>query len=74
MAAEHQISFLVVAGGRGSRAGEGLPKQYRALGGMSVLARTLAALNAAAPGFAVDVLVHDACFVRGAGLRQAVCM
>lgn len=32
---------LVVAAGRGSRAGTGLPKQYRALAGLPVLARTL---------------------------------
>ena len=32
---------LVVAAGRGSRAGTGLPKQYRVLAGRSVLARTL---------------------------------
>ena len=31
---------LIVAGGRGSRAGEGFPKQYRPLGGMPVLRRT----------------------------------
>ena len=34
---------LVVAAGRGSRAGQGLPKQYRTIGGRPVLARTLAA-------------------------------
>ena len=32
---------LVVAAGRGSRAGVGLPKQYRMLGGLPVLTRTL---------------------------------
>ena len=32
---------LVVAAGRGSRAGTGLPKQYRALAGRPVIARTL---------------------------------
>ena len=35
------VYAIVVAAGRGSRAGEGLPKQYRILGGTSVLARTL---------------------------------
>jgi 2-C-methyl-D-erythritol 4-phosphate cytidylyltransferase/2-C-methyl-D-erythritol 2,4-cyclodiphosphate synthase len=34
---------IVVAAGRGSRAGEGLPKQYRTLAGTTVLARTLRA-------------------------------
>jgi 2-C-methyl-D-erythritol 4-phosphate cytidylyltransferase/2-C-methyl-D-erythritol 2,4-cyclodiphosphate synthase len=32
---------IVVAAGRGSRAGEGLPKQYRTLAGRTVLGRTL---------------------------------
>ncbi|MBB3019994.1 2-C-methyl-D-erythritol 4-phosphate cytidylyltransferase/2-C-methyl-D-erythritol 2,4-cyclodiphosphate synthase [Microvirga lupini] len=36
------VAALIVAAGRGSRAGEGLPKQYRDLQGRSVLARTLA--------------------------------
>ena len=34
---------LIVAGGRGVRAGEGLPKQYRALGGEPVIRRTIRA-------------------------------
>lgn len=38
------VVAIVVAAGRGSRAGEGLPKQYRAIGGASVLTRTLRAL------------------------------
>lgn len=33
---------MIVAAGRGSRAGEGLPKQYRPLGGRTVLGRTVA--------------------------------
>ncbi|QCK87479.1 bifunctional 2-C-methyl-D-erythritol 4-phosphate cytidylyltransferase/2-C-methyl-D-erythritol 2,4-cyclodiphosphate synthase [Phreatobacter aquaticus] len=36
-----QIAALVVAAGRGSRAGDGLPKQYRVLGGRPVLAHVL---------------------------------
>jgi 2-C-methyl-D-erythritol 4-phosphate cytidylyltransferase/2-C-methyl-D-erythritol 2,4-cyclodiphosphate synthase len=36
-----RITALIVAAGRGSRAGEGLPKQYRTIGGRPVLARTL---------------------------------
>ncbi|MBZ6075107.1 bifunctional 2-C-methyl-D-erythritol 4-phosphate cytidylyltransferase/2-C-methyl-D-erythritol 2,4-cyclodiphosphate synthase [Microvirga puerhi] len=35
------VAALIVAAGRGSRAGEGVPKQYRSLAGRSVLARTL---------------------------------
>jgi 2-C-methyl-D-erythritol 4-phosphate cytidylyltransferase/2-C-methyl-D-erythritol 2,4-cyclodiphosphate synthase len=36
------VAALIVAAGRGSRAGEGIPKQYRRLQGLPVLARTLA--------------------------------
>ena len=38
------VAALIVAAGRGSRAGEGIPKQYRQLQGKPVLARTLWAL------------------------------
>jgi 2-C-methyl-D-erythritol 4-phosphate cytidylyltransferase/2-C-methyl-D-erythritol 2,4-cyclodiphosphate synthase len=38
-----QVAAIIVAAGRGSRAGEGPPKQYRLLGGEPVLARTLTA-------------------------------
>ncbi len=37
------VAALIVAAGRGSRAGEGIPKQYRPLRGQPVLARTLSA-------------------------------
>ena len=37
------VAALIVAAGRGSRAGEGIPKQYRLLQGKPVLARTLSA-------------------------------
>ncbi|SCY82652.1 bifunctional 2-C-methyl-D-erythritol 4-phosphate cytidylyltransferase/2-C-methyl-D-erythritol 2,4-cyclodiphosphate synthase [Microvirga guangxiensis] len=37
------VAALIVAAGRGSRAGNGIPKQYRSLGGRPVLARTLEA-------------------------------
>jgi 2-C-methyl-D-erythritol 4-phosphate cytidylyltransferase / 2-C-methyl-D-erythritol 2,4-cyclodiphosphate synthase len=52
------VAILIVAGGRGSRAGEGVPKQYRALAGKSVLARTLEAMCAGAPGAALRVVIH----------------
>jgi 2-C-methyl-D-erythritol 4-phosphate cytidylyltransferase/2-C-methyl-D-erythritol 2,4-cyclodiphosphate synthase len=58
MSASCPISILVVAGGRGSRAGEGSPKQYRALLGKSVLARTLQSAHAAAPEAALIVAIH----------------
>ncbi|MET0531407.1 MAG: 2-C-methyl-D-erythritol 4-phosphate cytidylyltransferase, partial [Microvirga sp.] len=35
------VVALIVAAGRGSRAGEGVPKQYRSLNGQTVLKRTL---------------------------------
>src|SRR5690606_28786437 len=38
------IAAIVVAAGRGSRAGDGGPKQYRALAGQPVLRHSLAAL------------------------------
>ncbi|WP_262268970.1 bifunctional 2-C-methyl-D-erythritol 4-phosphate cytidylyltransferase/2-C-methyl-D-erythritol 2,4-cyclodiphosphate synthase [Microvirga yunnanensis] len=37
------VAALIVAAGRGSRAGEGIPKQYRLVHGQSVLAGTLLA-------------------------------
>ncbi|PPQ28630.1 bifunctional 2-C-methyl-D-erythritol 4-phosphate cytidylyltransferase/2-C-methyl-D-erythritol 2,4-cyclodiphosphate synthase [Rhodoblastus sphagnicola] len=50
--------FLVVAAGRGSRAGAGGPKQYRDLGGRQVLTRTLEALLTAAPSSQAKVVIH----------------
>src|SRR5690349_14540947 len=40
------VVAIIVAAGRGARAGEGLPKQYRRLGGRPVLAWTLEAFAA----------------------------
>ncbi|HMK88617.1 MAG TPA: bifunctional 2-C-methyl-D-erythritol 4-phosphate cytidylyltransferase/2-C-methyl-D-erythritol 2,4-cyclodiphosphate synthase [Methylocystis sp.] len=53
------IALLTVAGGRGSRAGDGPPKQYRPLVGRSLLARTLTALHNGAPAAAQIVVIHD---------------
>lgn len=39
-----RVAAIVVAAGRGSRAGEGAPKQYRMLAGQPVIRRSLAAL------------------------------
>ncbi|QGM98775.1 bifunctional 2-C-methyl-D-erythritol 4-phosphate cytidylyltransferase/2-C-methyl-D-erythritol 2,4-cyclodiphosphate synthase [Methylocystis parvus] len=58
MVAGTEIAILVVAGGRGSRAGEGLPKQYRELAGETVLARTLRALRVGAPRARLKVVIH----------------
>ncbi len=38
-----RVVALIVAAGRGTRAGAGLPKQYRPIGGVPVLTRTLGA-------------------------------
>jgi len=40
-----QVAVLIVAAGRGTRAGEGLPKQYRTVGGQPLLRRTLAVFS-----------------------------
>ena len=49
---------LIVAGGRGSRAGDGLPKQYRRLGGVPVLRRTLLAFLRHERVAGVQVVIH----------------
>ena len=43
MSAPFPAVALIVAGGRGVRAGGGLPKQYRPLGGVPMLRRTVRA-------------------------------
>ncbi len=58
MTATSSVAILIVAGGRGSRAGEGLPKQYRPLLGRTVLAHTLQALHAAAPQALLATVIH----------------
>lgn len=56
------IAAIIVAAGRGSRAGEGPPKQYRRLGGASgdrmVLTHTLDAFGAATDIDAIVVAIH----------------
>lgn len=49
---------IVVAAGRGSRAGEGLPKQYRRIDGSMVLSRTLERFCRHADVAAVQVVIH----------------
>ncbi|HLH10305.1 MAG TPA: bifunctional 2-C-methyl-D-erythritol 4-phosphate cytidylyltransferase/2-C-methyl-D-erythritol 2,4-cyclodiphosphate synthase [Methylovirgula sp.] len=51
-------AILVVAAGRGLRAGPGVPKQYRPLGGVPLLARTLSTLLKGAPGARLLVVIH----------------
>ncbi|MBP7065507.1 2-C-methyl-D-erythritol 4-phosphate cytidylyltransferase, partial [Ferrovibrio sp.] len=51
-------AFLIVAGGRGQRAGGGIPKQYQQLGGMPLIRHSLlAALGHPTIG-TVQVVIH----------------
>jgi 2-C-methyl-D-erythritol 4-phosphate cytidylyltransferase / 2-C-methyl-D-erythritol 2,4-cyclodiphosphate synthase len=52
------VAIIVVAAGRGSRAGSGLPKQYRCLAGRPLLSHTLDALTRAAPGAKLLPVIH----------------
>jgi 2-C-methyl-D-erythritol 4-phosphate cytidylyltransferase len=61
-----QIFALIPCGGVGSRSGEGLPKQYRAIAGQPMVAHTLAAF-AAVPRLASTAVVispEDALFAQ----------
>ncbi len=57
-AVTRDVAIVVVAAGRGSRAGAGLPKQYRVLAGRPLIAHTLSALTAAAPDASLQVVIH----------------
>jgi len=50
--------ILVVAAGRGSRAGAGLPKQYRRLAGRPLLGHSLSGLLRAAPDARILPVIH----------------
>jgi 2-C-methyl-D-erythritol 4-phosphate cytidylyltransferase/2-C-methyl-D-erythritol 2,4-cyclodiphosphate synthase len=54
-----RAAALIVAAGRGTRAGGGIPKQYRDLSGEAVLSRTIRALDAH-PAVAQIVVVRHA--------------
>ncbi len=58
MSETSDLAILVVAAGRGTRVGGGLPKQYRPLAGKPLLAHTLSALLAAAPEARVLAVIH----------------
>jgi len=66
---EEKVAAVIVAAGRGSRAGAAdVPKQYRPVGGETMLRRTLAAF-AGAPGIAwLQTVIHadDAALYRAA--------
>ena len=52
------LAIVVVAAGRGSRAGEGLPKQYRTLAGEPIITHALRALHRGAPDARILVTIH----------------
>jgi 2-C-methyl-D-erythritol 4-phosphate cytidylyltransferase / 2-C-methyl-D-erythritol 2,4-cyclodiphosphate synthase len=52
------FAILVVAAGRGSRAGPGVPKQYRPLAGKPLIAWTLSTLLKAAPTARLKAVIH----------------
>ncbi len=65
LAARDRTAVVIVAAGRGTRAGDGLPKQWRDLAGLPVLARSVAAFQ----GFArVIVVLHPLDMARGLAL------
>jgi len=53
-----QVSIVIVAAGRGSRAGDGLPKQYRKLGGKAVLRRTIESFLSIDASFDIRCVIH----------------
>ena len=53
-----KIAGLIVAAGRGKRAGGGVPKQYRDLGSQTVLRRAILALLAHPDVDTVQVVIH----------------
>lgn len=63
-----KITALIVAAGRGTRAGSGLPKQWQLLRGQPVLVHTLAAFQAHRRIDQVLVVLHADDFGRAAGL------
>lgn len=53
-----KTGVIIVAAGRGERAGGDLPKQYREIGGEAVLARTVQAFRSALPGATICVVIN----------------
>lgn len=64
MTASRPCIALIVAAGRGTRAGDGVPKQYRPVGGIPVLRRT-------AQRFLAHEMVDQVCVVIGPDDRAA---
>jgi 2-C-methyl-D-erythritol 4-phosphate cytidylyltransferase len=68
-----RIFALIPCGGVGSRAGEGLPKQYRPIAGQPMVVHTLAAFSAVARVAAKLVVIapQDDWFARCVNLPDA---
>ena len=74
------VAVIIVAAGRGTRAGEGLPKQWRDLAGRPVLAQTVAAfaglgrilvvLHPDDMGLGMDLLGGSVALVAGGATRS----
>lgn len=62
MTAQNEIEpvdvVVLVAAGRGSRAGDGIPKQYRSLLGTPVMTHTIRALQRGMPGTRILPVIH----------------
>lgn len=58
IAARVIVHALIVAGGRGVRAGDGVPKQYRTVGGKAVLRHAVEAFARHPTVAAVQVVIH----------------
>ena len=77
---ERKIFLVAVAGGRGSRMGTDVPKQFLPLGGKAVLERTISRFLEAFPEISVVTVLPkehlaswDAyCFSRGFSVRQTI--
>ena len=65
MPGQDRTAAVIVAAGRGTRAGEGEPKQWRDLGGQPVLARTVAAFAGVGR---ILVVLHPDDMARGLAL------
>ena len=53
-----KLAIIIVAAGRGSRAGEGLPKQFRMIAGKPLLRHTVTALLKIVPNAHIQVVIH----------------
>ncbi|MCC5974295.1 MAG: bifunctional 2-C-methyl-D-erythritol 4-phosphate cytidylyltransferase/2-C-methyl-D-erythritol 2,4-cyclodiphosphate synthase [Rubellimicrobium sp.] len=69
-----QTAIIIVAAGRGTRAGGGRPKQWQALAGRPVLAHTVAAFRAVADLGPVALVIHpeDADLLQAAAIGDVI--